>query len=103
MTDADIYSADDKSFRVLCSTDGQLFVGLFMDVTRGQIETDRGVFQWEKFDRLLNALPPGKNSLSVFRGKAGQAISKRAPATCSTIPTTTAANACVVEAPRAKR
>jgi hypothetical protein len=31
-----------------------------MYVTWGQIETDRGVFQWEKIDRILDALPPGK-------------------------------------------
>lgn len=60
MLDADNYSADNKPFRVLRGPDGRLFVGLFMYVTWGQIETGRGVFQWEKIDRLLNALPPGK-------------------------------------------
>lgn len=60
MLQPDTYSADNKSFGVLKGADGKLFQGLFMYVTWGQIETNRGAFCWQKIDTLLKALPAGK-------------------------------------------
>lgn len=60
MLEPDTYATNNKSFRVLRGADGRLFEGLFMYVTWGQIETNRGAFCWSKIDTLMNALPDGK-------------------------------------------
>jgi hypothetical protein len=60
MLEPDTYTTNNKSYRVLKGADGKLFQGLFMYVTWGQIETNKGQFCWDKIDTLLNGLPPGK-------------------------------------------
>lgn len=60
MSSPDDYTVNNKAWRVLKGPDGDLFKGLFMYVTWGQIEAKKGEYRWEKIDGLLKALPEGK-------------------------------------------